>query len=54
MGLGSLAGALGSLHRPTTLANVEEGRRILADSGLNLQTAVDLADAARKVAAIVN
>lgn len=34
--------------------NVEEGRRILADSGLNLQTAVDLADAASKVAAIVN
>lgn len=33
--------------------NVERGRQILADSGLNLTTAVDLADAARKVAAIV-
>jgi succinyl-CoA synthetase beta subunit len=33
--------------------NVEEGRRILADSGLNLTTAVDLKDAARKVADIV-
>lgn len=34
--------------------NVEEGRRILADSGLNLITAVDLKDAAEKVASIVN
>jgi succinyl-CoA synthetase beta subunit len=34
--------------------NVEEGRRILAESGLNLITAVDLKDAAGKVAAIVN
>jgi succinyl-CoA synthetase beta subunit len=34
--------------------NVEEGRKILADSGLNLTTAVDLKDAANKVAAIVN
>jgi len=34
--------------------NVEEGRRILAESGLNLITAVDLKDAAQKVAAIVN
>ena len=33
--------------------NVEEGRRILAESGLNLITAVDLKDAARKVAQIV-
>ena len=34
--------------------NVEEGRRILAESGLNLTTAVDLKDAAQKVAEIVN
>ena len=33
--------------------NVEEGRRILADSGLNLITAADLSDAAQKVADIV-
>lgn len=33
--------------------NVGEGRRILADSGLNLVNAVDLHDAARKIAAIV-
>ncbi len=33
--------------------NVEEGRRILAGSGLNLITAADLKDAARKVAEIV-
>lgn len=33
--------------------NVERGREILKDSGLNLTTAVDLADAAKKVAAIV-
>jgi len=33
--------------------NVEEGRRILAESGLTLTTAVDLKDAARKVADIV-
>lgn len=33
--------------------NVEEGRRILDESGLSLQTAEDLADAARKIAAIV-
>ena len=33
--------------------NVEEGRRILAESGLNLNTAVDLKDAAQKVAGIV-
>jgi succinyl-CoA synthetase beta subunit len=32
--------------------NVERGRQILADSGLNLITAVDLADAADKIAAI--
>ncbi|MCG6910160.1 MAG: ADP-forming succinate--CoA ligase subunit beta [Deltaproteobacteria bacterium] len=34
--------------------NVEEGRRILAESGLNLTTAVDLKDAAGKVAEIVS
>ena len=34
--------------------NVEEGRRILAESELNLTTAVDLKDAAQKVAEIVN
>jgi len=33
--------------------NVEEGRRILAEPGLNLITAVDLKDAAKKVAEIV-
>jgi succinyl-CoA synthetase beta subunit len=33
--------------------NVEEGRRILAKSGLNLITAVDLKDAADKIAEIV-
>ncbi len=33
--------------------NVEEGRKILAESGLNLVTAVDLKDAAGKVAEIV-
>jgi succinyl-CoA synthetase beta subunit len=33
--------------------NVEEGRRILSDSGLKLINAADLADAARKVAEIV-
>ena len=32
--------------------NVDEGRRILAESGLNLITAVDLADAAAKIAEI--
>ena len=31
----------------------EEGRRILADSGLNLITANDLQDAANKIAEIV-
>jgi succinyl-CoA synthetase beta subunit len=34
--------------------NIEEGRRILADSGLKLTTATDLKDAAQKVAEIVN
>lgn len=34
--------------------NVEEGRRILTESGLSLITAVDLKDAATKVAEIVN
>jgi len=33
--------------------NVEEGRKILAESGLNLITAVDLKDAAQKVAELV-
>jgi succinyl-CoA synthetase beta subunit len=33
--------------------NVETGRQILAESGLNLTTAVDLKDAAKKVAEIV-
>jgi succinyl-CoA synthetase beta subunit len=33
--------------------NVEEGRRILAESGLNLVTAADLKDAAAKVAGLV-
>ncbi len=32
--------------------NVEKGRQILADSGLNLTTAIDLKDAAQKVAQI--
>jgi succinyl-CoA synthetase beta subunit len=34
--------------------NIEEGRRILAESGLQLTTATDLKDAARKVAEIAN
>jgi succinyl-CoA synthetase beta subunit len=34
--------------------NVDEGRKILADSGLNLISAVDLKDAAQKVSQIVN
>ena len=33
--------------------NVEQGRQILAESGLNLITAVDLKDAASKIAEIV-
>ena len=33
--------------------NVDEGRKILSDSGLNLITAVDLKDAAQKVAQLV-
>ncbi len=33
--------------------NVEQGRKILAESGLNLTNAVDLADAAHKVAQLV-
>jgi succinyl-CoA synthetase beta subunit len=33
--------------------NVEEGRKILADSGLNLITATDLRNAAQKIAAMV-
>lgn len=34
--------------------NVDEGRRILAESGLNLTTAVDLKDAAHTIAKLVN
>ena len=34
--------------------NVDEGRKILSDSGLNLITAVDLKDAAQKVAKLVS
>ena len=34
--------------------NVEEGRRILSESGLNLITATDLSDAGNKVAEIVS
>jgi len=33
--------------------NVKEGRKILADSGLNLITAADMKDAAEKVARFV-
>jgi len=33
--------------------NVEEGRKILAESGLNLITAADMKDAAQKVAQFV-
>jgi succinyl-CoA synthetase beta subunit len=33
--------------------NVEEGRKILAESGLNLTTATDLKDAAQKIADVV-
>jgi succinyl-CoA synthetase beta subunit len=31
--------------------NVEQGRKILADSGLNITTATSMADAAQKVVA---
>ncbi len=34
--------------------NVDEGKKILADAGLNLTSAVDLADAAQKIAVAVN
>lgn len=34
--------------------NVDEGKKILADAGLNLTSAVDLLDAAQKIAAAVN
>ena len=34
--------------------NVDEGKRILADAGLNLTSATDLSDAAKKIAAAVN
>jgi succinyl-CoA synthetase beta subunit len=33
--------------------NVEEGRRILAESGLNLISAKDLKDAAQKISEVV-
>jgi succinyl-CoA synthetase beta subunit len=33
--------------------NVEQGRKILAESGLNLITASDMKDAAKKVAQLV-
>jgi succinyl-CoA synthetase beta subunit len=33
--------------------NVEQGRKILAESGLNLINATDLKDAARKITAVV-
>jgi succinyl-CoA synthetase beta subunit len=34
--------------------NVEQGRKILEEAGLNLTSAADLADAAMKIAAAVN
>lgn len=34
--------------------NVEKGRKILAESGLNLETATDLKDAANKISSIIN
>jgi len=34
--------------------NVDEGKKILADAGLDLTSAVDLSDAAQKIAAAVN
>jgi succinyl-CoA synthetase beta subunit len=34
--------------------NVDEGKKILADAGLDLTSAVDLSDAAKKIAAAVN
>jgi succinyl-CoA synthetase beta subunit len=34
--------------------NVEKGKEILSNAGLNLTTAVDLFDAAQKIAAAVN
>ena len=36
---------------PDIIFNVAEGRRILQESGLNLTTATDLTDAAKKVVA---
>jgi len=45
------------LHIPVVVrmegTNVDQGRRILAESGLNLETALDLTDAARKISAII-
>jgi succinyl-CoA synthetase beta subunit len=54
-GVVQAAGAVG-LNVPVVVrmegTNVDEGRRILAQSGLDLINAVDLSDAAGKVAAI--
>lgn len=45
------------LHIPVVVrmegTNVDQGRRILAESGLNLETALDLSDAAKKISAII-
>jgi succinyl-CoA synthetase beta subunit len=45
------------IHIPVVVrmegTNVENGRKILKDSGLNLETATDLKDAAQKIAAII-
>ena len=46
------------IHIPVVVrmegTNVEKGRKILAESGLSLETATDLKDAAQKIAAIIN
>jgi succinyl-CoA synthetase beta subunit len=46
------------IHIPVVVrmegTNVEKGRKILAESGLSLETAADLKDAAEKIAAIIN
>lgn len=45
------------IHIPVVVrmegTNVDKGRQILAESGLNLETASDLKDAAKKIAAII-
>ena len=45
------------LHIPVVVrmegTNVDQGRRILAESGLNLETALDLSDAAQKISEII-